>query len=126
MDTAADIMRSPVVRIGADATAAAALDLMRQAHVTCLLIEPTDPSEAYGFFSQTDAVERIVAAQVDPASVMVGSIMSRPVFTVPPQTSIVDCALLMHKARIHRVLVHDGTDIVGLVSASDILGFSRR
>jgi len=125
MKTAAEIMRSPVARVPDNLTAAAALETMRQAGVTSILVEPAVAGDAYGIFSVTDAVTKIVAAQRDLGSVTVGEAMSRPVITVPPQTSDVDCALLMSEAQIHRVLVHDGNDIVGVVSASDILGMSR-
>jgi isocitrate dehydrogenase len=125
MKTAADIMRSPVVRVSAAATAADALAAMRENRVPCVLVEPEHEDDAYGFFSQTDAVAKIVAAQVDPAKVRLGDVMTKPVITVPPDTSVLDCALVMHKSHIHRVLVHDGDNIVGLVSASDVLGIRR-
>jgi isocitrate dehydrogenase len=125
MQTAADIMTSPVVSIGSDASVAEALAAMRAHGVSSLLVEPAFPGESHGFFSQTDAVEKVVAPQLDPASLRVGQVMSRPVITVPPQTTVQDCALLMHKAHIRRVLVHDGHDIIGIVSTSDVLGLSR-
>ncbi len=126
MDTVADIMTAPVVSIRADSDAAKALDLMRERGVSSLLVLSVHQGDSYGFFSQTDAVEKIVAPQVDPASIAVGEVMNRLVITVSPQTSVQDCALLMHKAHIRRVLVHDGEEIVGIVSASDVLGMSSR
>jgi CBS domain-containing protein len=121
MDTAADIMTSPVVRIPANASVAEGLALMREKGVSGLLADPVDPEDSFGFFSQTDAIEKIIAPQRDPTGVTVAQVMSRPVITVPPQTAVQDCALVMHKAHIRRVLVHDGHDVVGIVSASDVL-----
>jgi len=122
MPTAADVMTSPVESISAGATVGEALHQMRAHAVSSLLVEPLDPSDPPGFFSQTDAIARIVAPGLEPAGVRVGDVMSRPVITVPPETSIPDCARLMANAHIRRVLVHDGVGIVGIVSASDILG----
>lgn len=125
METAAEVMTSPVIRIKADATVATALDRMRQERVSGLLVDPMHAEDAPGFISRTDVIEKIVAPQKDPAQTTVGDIMSRPVITVPPQTTVQDCALLMHRAHVHRVLVHDGHAIVGIVSASDLLSFGN-
>ncbi len=46
--------------------------------------------------------------------------MTKRVITVPPNCSLRDCAALMARADIRRVLVFDGQDIVGIVSSSDI------
>lgn len=121
MKTAADIMTSPVARIGADATVREALARMRAEGVSGLLADPVHVEDSFGYFSQTDAIEKVVAPQRDPEGLLVGEVMSRPVITVPPQTTVQDCALVMHKAHIRRVLVHDGHEIVGIVSASDVL-----
>ncbi len=121
VQTAADIMSSPVQSIAETATVAEALQQMRSAGVTSLLVEPEDPSEPPGFFSQTDAVARIVAHGIDPQTVRVADVMSRPVITVGPEASIRHCARLMSRAQIRRVLVYDGGRLAGIVSASDVL-----
>ena len=123
--TAADVMSSPVETIDESATVDVALAMMRSKGVTSLLVEPADPEDAPGFFSQTDAVARIVAHAIDPQTVRVADVMSRPVITVPPETPVQDCARLMSRAQIRRVLVHDGEKIVGIVSASDVLAIYR-
>lgn len=114
-------MSSPVESIAETATVAEALRRMRTAGVTSLLVEPEDPLEPPGFFSQTDAVARIVAHGIDPHTVRVADVMSRPVITVGPEASIQDCARLMSRAQIRRVLVYDGGRLAGIVSASDVL-----
>jgi CBS domain-containing protein len=119
-------MTSPVETIDESATVAEALDKMRTRGVTSVLVLPADPDDAPGFFSQTDAVARIVATAIDPTTVRVADVMSRPVITVPPETPITDCARLMSRAQIRRVLVHDGEKIVGIVSSSDVLAIYRR
>ncbi len=121
MDTASEIMTSPVVRISADALVSDALGLMRTEGLSGVLVDPVDPEDSYGFFGRTDAIEKVIAPQLDPSAAKVSEVMSRPVITVPPETKVQDCALVMHKAHIRRVLVHDGHDIVGIVSCSDVI-----
>lgn len=120
MKTASDVMTKHVVDIEPDATVAEAIDKMKQWNVSSLLVQRQDPTDTWGFMSQTDVIEKVVARGDDPESVLVHEIMTKPVITVPPGCSLPDCASLMARADIRRVLVFDGQDIVGIVSSSDI------
>jgi CBS domain-containing protein len=120
MKTAVDVMTKHVVDIEPDVTVADAIEKMKQWNVSSLLVQRKDATDTWGFMSQTDVIEKVVAQGSDPASVCVHEIMTKPVITVPPNCSLADCAALMARADIRRVLVFDGQDIVGIVSSSDI------
>jgi CBS domain-containing protein len=120
MKTAADVMTKHVVDIEPDATVADAIDKMKQWNVSSLLVQRKAVTDTWGFMSQTDIIEKVVAQGLDSASVQVHEIMTKPVITVPPSCSLSDCAALMARADIRRVLVFDGQGIVGIVSSSDI------
>jgi isocitrate dehydrogenase len=108
------------VDIEPDATVADAIDKMKQWNVSSLLVQRKDATDTWGFMTQTDVIEKVVAQGLDPASVSTHEIMTKPVITVPSDCSLPDCAALMARADIRRVLVFDGQDIVGIVSSSDI------
>jgi CBS domain-containing protein len=120
MKTAADVMTKHVVDIEPDATVADAIDKMKQWNVSSLLVQRQSATDTWGFMSQTDVIEKVVASGSVPDAVQVHEIMTKPVITVPPNCSLSDCAALMARADIRRVLVFDGQDIVGIVSSSDI------
>jgi CBS domain-containing protein len=120
MKTASDVMTKHVVDISPDATVAEAIDKMKQWNVSSLLVQRLSLGDTWGFVSQTDVVEKVIAEGRDPEQVQVQEIMTKPVITVPPNCSLRDCAALMARADIRRVLVFDGQDIVGIVSSSDI------
>ena len=124
MKTASDVMTKHVVDIEPDATVAEAIDRMKQWNVSSLLVQRKDPTDTWGFMSQTDVIEKVVAKGLDPGVVLVHEIMTKPVITVPPDCSLADCASLMARADIRRVLVFDGQDIVGIVSSSDIFNIA--
>lgn len=124
MRTAADVMTKHVVDIEPDATVSEAIDKMKQWNVSSLLVQRKDSTDTWGFMSQTDIIEKVVAIGLDPEAVPVHEIMTKPVITVPPNCSLQDCAALMARADIRRVLVFDGRDIVGIVSTSDIFTVS--
>ena len=120
MKTAADVMTKHVVNIEHDAVVADAIEKMRQWNVSSLLVKRGSATDTWGFMTQTDVIEKVVAHGLDSSQVLVHEIMTKPVITVPPSCSVQDCAALMTRADIRRVLVYDGQDIVGIVSSSDI------
>ncbi|HNS51706.1 MAG TPA: CBS domain-containing protein [Anaerolineae bacterium] len=120
MKTAADVMTKQVVDISPDATVAEAIVKMKQSNVTSLLVQRRSASDTWGFVSQTDIVEKVIAEGAEPEQTLVRDIMTKRVITVSPNFSLMDCAALMARADIRRVLVFDGQDIVGIVSGSDI------
>lgn len=120
MQTAADIMTKNVVDIEPDVTVAGAVQKMKEHDVSSLLVRCDDAIHTWGFMTETDVIEKVVARELDPTRVTVKEIMSKPVITVPPQASLQECASLLARADIRRVLVYDGTKFVGIVSSSDI------
>jgi CBS domain-containing protein len=113
-------MTKHVVDIEPEAMVAEAIEKMKQWNVTSLLVGRKGTTDTWGFMSQTDVIEKVVAKGHDPEEVHVHEIMTKPVITVPSNCSLQDCAALMARADIRRVLVFDGQDIVGIVSSSDI------
>jgi len=120
MRTAADVMTKHIVDVVPDSSVAEAIDKMKQWNVSSLLVRRIDDRDTWGFMTQTDVIEKVVAQGLDPEEVLVHQIMNKPVITVPPTCSLQDCAALMFRADIRRVLVYDGQEILGIVSSSDI------
>jgi CBS domain-containing protein len=120
MKTAADIMTKHVVDIGPDDSVTEAIEKMKQWNVSSLLVKTGQGPAGWGFMTETDIIEKVVAKGLDPADLRTGEIMSKPVITVSPGYSIQECAALLARADIRRVLVYDGHNIVGIVSTSDI------
>ena len=120
MKTAAEVMTRSVVDIRPDATVADAIQKMKENGVSSLLVRRDEVMHTWGFMTETDVIEKVVAKQLDPGSVSITDIMSKPVITVSPRASLQECAALLARADIRRVLVYDAKDIVGIVSTSDI------
>jgi CBS domain-containing protein len=120
MKTATQVMTQHVIDIDQNTTVAEAIDKMKQWNVTSLLVQRRDTTDTWGFMSQTDVIEKVVARELDPERVLVHEIMTKPVITVPPNASLQECAALMARADIRRLLVFDGKDFLGIVSSTDI------
>ena len=120
MRSAADVMTKHVVDIDADARVAEAIERMKEKKVSSLLVRPGEGMHTWGFMTETDVVEKIVAVGLEPSAIYVHEIMSKPVITVAPSLSVQECSALFARANIRRVLVFDGENMVGIVSSSDI------
>ena len=120
MKTAQEIMIKNVVTIGPHETVAEAIRLMRDHRVGSLLVERVSPSDTWGTITRTDVVHKVIAPGREPGQVKVSDVMSKPIATVRPDTSLQDCARLMGQEDIRRVFVFDGRNIVGILTASDI------
>lgn len=120
MKTTADVMTRHIVDIEPNAMVAEAIGKMKQWNVSSLLVRREGDMDTWGFMTETDVIEKVVAKGLDPTKVHVREIMSKPVITVSPKSSLQECAALLARADIRRVLVYDGRDLVGIVSSGDI------
>ena len=120
MKTTADVMTRHIVDVEPNATVAEAISRMKQWNVSSLLVKRESGMDTWGLMTETDVIEKVVAKDPEPKEVLVHEIMSKPVITVSPKSSLQECAALLARADIRRVLVYDGTDMLGIISSSDI------
>lgn len=117
---AREIMVGDVIGISPDASLRDAIKKMREHRITSLLVERRVPSSTWGVITQTDIVHKVIGQNRDVDSLKVSDVMTRPITTVKPESTILDCAALMQRDGIRRVFVFDGKDIVGIISISNI------
>lgn len=74
-----------------------------------------------GVITDRDIVCRVVAQSKDPKQTEVRDVMSRPVVTATPETSVEDCCAMMEQNQIRRVPVVDQRGgCCGMVAQADI------
>lgn len=76
-----------------------------------------------GVFTERDILRRVVAAGKDPGSTKVSEVMTAPVITCLPETSVEECGAIMSGKRIRHLPVTDDRGLVGLVTSGDLLAF---
>lgn len=81
----------------------------------------TENGKAMGIITERDLVKGIVTEDRRPSEVKVSEILSTPLITVEPETSIVDVSEIMLKANIKRLPVLENGTIIGVISNTDIL-----
>ncbi|MCC7055089.1 MAG: CBS domain-containing protein [Gemmatimonadaceae bacterium] len=82
-----------------------------------------DGDRLAGIFTERDIMRRVVAAQRDPASTLVGDVMTTECLTITADMQIPECRAMMSVRRIrHLPVLHEG-GLVGMVTSGDILAF---
>lgn len=117
---AQDVMTADVVYIDGSATVADAIRLMREKGVSSLVVEHRSQEDAFGIMTRKDVVNKVADPGKDPDQVKVFEIMTKPLVMLSPGLALKYCARLMHHAGIRRAPVFDGTNIIGMLSNTDI------
>ena len=81
----------------------------------------TENGKAMGIITERDLVKSIISEDRKPSDVDASAILSTPLVTVKPETSIVKASEIMLKANIKRLPVLENGTIIGVISNTDIL-----
>lgn len=96
-----------------------AIRLMAELHVGALLVMSS--GTLAGIVSERDYARKVILKGRSSADTPVRDIMSSPVITVSPETSVQTCMQLMTEKRVRHLPVADGGRIVGMVSIGDLV-----
>ena len=75
-----------------------------------------------GMITDTDILRRAVAENLEPKKTPAEDIMTKALITVTPLTSMEMAMGLMYKNRCRRLIVIENNRLVGMISASDLMG----
>jgi CBS domain-containing protein len=115
-----DVMREDVKTVGKGTTLFSAAKMMRDCRVSSLIVEPEDDGDAFGIITRKDIIQALMADQIGESSCLVEDAMSEPAITVHMGLSISNCQQLMRMIGVRRLPVIDGTQLVGILSNTDI------
>jgi signal-transduction protein with cAMP-binding, CBS, and nucleotidyltransferase domain len=77
-------------------------------------------NQPLGIITERDITRRVVAERKDPDKVTALDVMSHPIISVDPETSIYDAALVMTKYKIRRLPTVRDNILHGIVTATDL------
>lgn len=124
MPTVRDLLarkRPDVVAVSPSDTALHGAQLMNQHGIGGLAV--LDRGALVGMFTERDILRRVVAAGKDPAATRVREVMTSPVITCLPETSVDECGAILSGKRIRHLPVTDAKGLVGIVTSGDLLAF---
>jgi predicted transcriptional regulator len=115
-----DLMQTDVKTVHKDVKLLAATKMMRDFDVSSLVVAPETDRDTFGIITRKDIVEAIVMDPTGGISLAVDDVMTKPAFTVGSGLSISNCHQMMRMVGVRRLLVVDGTKLVGILSNTDI------
>ena len=113
-----DVMEKNVIFIDEKKTVEAAAVLMNEKKIGSVII--TRENTPLGIITEGDFVIKIVS-QNKKISTILSEVMSEPLLTIKPDQTIWESAEIMRNSDIHRVVVQNEHDVVGIITATDII-----
>ncbi len=117
--TVADIMTHSLISVTENESVETAIHAMSDNSVTQLIVEPNAAGE-WGIITQRDIVTKIVRSGKTAGGTKVGDIASRPLFSVPADTSIVEASRILAEKNFSRLTVAQNGRVIGVVTEEDI------
>lgn len=81
----------------------------------------TDGESVVGIFTERDILTRVVSAQRDPETTLVGEVMTTPVAVCRQDTKFEECRSVMTSRRIRHLPVVEGNNLIGIITSGDLL-----
>ncbi|HUG10870.1 MAG TPA: CBS domain-containing protein [Opitutaceae bacterium] len=107
-----------LVYVSPTETVQAAVLVMNQHKIGCTIV--LDDGALVGIFTERDILARVVASGLDPKSTLVRAVMTSPVRTVTPSTSVDEVMALMFEKNIRHIPVTENGKVVSLISIGDV------
>jgi CBS domain-containing protein len=123
-----DVMVRQVLTIDATQNATNAARLMTKFGVSSLIVSSDD--DIVGILTERDIIIRVVSSGQDPATVIIGEIMSEPIIIVKPETPLEEAVKIMFRERIKKLPVmcreEERMKLVGIISITDVARLQPR
>lgn len=113
-----EIMSKNLVEIEGGQTVREAISIMTENDLGSLLIRKG--KELVGILEDSDILKNVLAKDLNPYVATVESVMSIP-FLIDGEKSDNDASDLMNKQKVRRLLVSDGSEIVGIITMRDLI-----
>jgi CBS domain-containing protein len=121
----ASLCKRPIVSIDAHASLREAATLMREQHVGALVVTAAEKEGrmvAEGIVTDRDLAIEVLARDLSPGAVKIGSLATRELVAVPGNRGISECLGVMREAGVRRLLVtNEMGGLAGFVSFDDLL-----
>ena len=116
-----DVMTGNPHVIDGLATVRNAIDLMREHHVSSLVIERRHEGDEYGVVTVGDIAAHVASKDRSPERTSVYEIMSKPVLTVDVTMDIKYAIRMLNRFKLTRALVTRQGEMVGIVTLRDMV-----
>jgi len=114
------LIKRGVVHLSATASVREACEVMAANHVGAVLV--MEGGQLDGIFTERDALNRVLAARLDPDGTSLGEVMTRDPVTLSPQTPVTEALRLMSEIGFRHVPIVEQDEVQGIISLRDFVG----
>lgn len=115
---AENVMSTKVAILNENFSVKKAAEIMAQEGISAIII--IVKGKAQGIVTERDILKRIVAEDRNSRKTKVRDIMSSPLVTIEPSTSLEEAARLMFEKKIKNLPVTNANHLIGLINLQDI------
>lgn len=114
-----EIMNTDVKTIGPDATIQEAAKRMDELNIGCFVV--TENDHMAGIITERDLLKKVVAKAKDSSRLKVKDVMVKRVIMIDPEADVSDAVDVMNQHGIKKLPVLHGSNLVGIITATDIV-----
>ncbi|PPC91840.1 MAG: histidine kinase [Methylobacter sp.] len=118
---AKDVMKTAFGCIDAKATIKDALNAMKNAGTSVLIVNKRYDDDEYGLITSTDIARHVLAKDRSPDRVNVYEVMTCPVIHVHPEMDIRHCSRLFATYNLVRAPVIENNQVIGMISPNSLV-----
>jgi signal-transduction protein with cAMP-binding, CBS, and nucleotidyltransferase domain len=118
---ARDVMHSEHLELDGLATVAEALNAMKAANASVVIVKKRHEHDAYGILLLSDIAKKVLAKDRAAGRVNVYEIMSKPVISLDPNMDVRHCARMFERFGLSSVPVIENGEVLGIVSYSELV-----
>jgi signal-transduction protein with cAMP-binding, CBS, and nucleotidyltransferase domain len=119
MTSVKEVMSKVLLKIDGKSAIQEAAKLMKRERVGSVLVTLGDRID--GIITETDIVQKLVAANLDPVGTRVEMVMTSPLLTIEADRPVLEANDLMDRKHVRHLGVTEGGKIVGMISVRDLL-----
>lgn len=118
---ARDVMHAEHLELDGQATVREALDAMKAANASIVIVKKRNEHDAYGILLLSDIAKKVLAKDRAPGRVNVYEIMSKPVISLDPEMDVRHCARMFDRFGLSCVPVIENGVVLGIVTYSGLV-----
>jgi CBS domain-containing protein len=110
--------RETVHSVGPDTLVTECVRTMTAKNIGALIV--MDGEKLIGIFTERDALNKVLAAGLEPGKTKVSEVMTKDPYTIPPTTTVGEAMELVTKRRFRHLPIVDNGKVLAVVSSGDL------
>jgi CBS domain-containing protein len=110
--------REAIHSVGPDTSVAECVRTMTTEKIGALIV--MDAAKLVGIFTERDALNKVLAAGLDPVSTKISAVMTKDPYCIPPTTTVGEAMELVTKRRFRHLPIVENGKVLAVVSSGDL------